>query len=118
MTTSDNKIIHRKLISNLLLHLNRNQQTEGQAQEDQTGDLPGNNTNQNTPSKNPHQKKIWTPAQNRPPLNGQAQSPGDGHGQRKKAHRQIIHRANKTIQELERSQLIQTKCWSSTLSKQ
>ena len=117
MTTSDNKIFHRKLISKPNITFEQ-EPTEGRAQEDQTGDLPENNINQNTPPKNPHQKKIWTPAQNRPPLNGQAQSAEDGHGQRKKTHRQTIHRANKTIQELEHSQLIQTKCGSSTLTKQ
>ena len=54
--------------------------TEGRAQEDQTGDLQGNKTSQNIPPKNPYRKKIWTPAQNRLPINGQAQSEGESHG--------------------------------------
>ena len=40
--------------------MNRNQQTEGRAQEDQTGDLPGNKTNQNTPEKFPSEEDLDT----------------------------------------------------------
>ena len=119
LTTSDNKIIHRKLISKPIITFEQEPTNRGTGPRGPDGRFARKQDKSKHSPKNPHQK-IWTPAQNRPPLNGQAQSAGDGHGEREKAHRQrqAIHRANKTIQELKRSRLIQTKCRSSTLTKQ
>ena len=89
------------LSANLLIYLNRNQQTDGPAQEDQMGDLPGNQTKPPLLPKNPNWKKIWIPAQKRLPLNGQEQLAEARHGWQETAqpqHLQTKHRANKTAQ--------------------
>ena len=49
-------------------------------QEDQTGDSPRNKAKPTLPPKNPNRKKIWIPARNRLPLNGQVQLAEEGRG--------------------------------------
>ena len=79
VTTSDNKIIHRKLIINSINSFEQELTNRGTGPRGPDGRFAKKQTKTNTTPESPNQKKIRIPAQNHPPLNGKAQSAGEGH---------------------------------------
>ena len=95
MTTSDNKIIHRKLISKPIITFEQEPTNRGTGPRGPDGRFARKqDKSKHSPEKSPSEEDLDTSPEP-PPLNGQAQSAGDGHGQREKVHRQTIHRSTK-----------------------
>ena len=95
VTTSDNKIIHRKLISKPIITFEQEPTNRGTGPRGPDGRFARKqDKSKHSPEKSPSEEDLDTSPEP-PPLNGQAQSAGDGHGQREKVHRQTIHRSTK-----------------------
>ena len=80
VATLDNKLFRRKLISKPNNTFEQDPTNRGAGPRGPDGRFAKKQTKTNNTPRNPNQKKIRTPAQNHPPLNGKAQPAGEGHG--------------------------------------